>query len=89
MICLRHYMAFDTPKAFLDGTLLLLLYILCELLANRHGFGDSVGMVKALADIRLPWDAADWKKELGLTYSVALLTGRCEWLRGNDLAMQL
>jgi hypothetical protein len=49
MICLRHYMAFDTPKAFLDGTLLLLLllllYILCGwLLANRHGFGDGVGM---------------------------------------------
>jgi hypothetical protein len=81
-------MAFDTPKAFLDGTLLL-LYILCGLLANRHGFGDGVGMVKALADIRLPWDAADCKKELGLTYSAALLTGRCEWLRGKDLAMQL
>jgi len=43
MICLRHYMAFDTPKAFLDGKLLL-LYILCELVANRHGFGDGVGM---------------------------------------------
>jgi hypothetical protein len=88
MICLRHYMAFDTPKAFLDGTLLL-LYILCELLANRHGFGDGVGMVKALAGICLPWDATDWKKELGLTYWAAPLTGRCEWLRGNDLAMQL
>lgn len=52
MICLRHYMAFDTPKAFLDNTLLL-LYILCGLLANRHGFGDGVGMVKALAGICL------------------------------------
>lgn len=52
MICLRHYMAFDTPKAFLDGTLLL-LYILCGLLAHRHGFGDGVGMIEALVGICL------------------------------------
>jgi hypothetical protein len=81
-------MAFDTPKAFLDGTLLL-LYILCGLLAHRHGFGDGVGMIEVLAGICLPWDAADWKKQLDLTYSAAPLTGRCERLRGNDLAMQL
>jgi hypothetical protein len=40
-------MAFDTPKAFLDGTLLL-LYILCGLLANRHGFGDGQGIGRHL-----------------------------------------